>query len=62
MSVKKVRRKEQTPVDDVRRVREQLSADAGHDINRLCDRAREVTEKLRKSLGLKRAKPYRTVG
>jgi hypothetical protein len=57
-SVKPVRRKrEETPVEDVRRVREKLSAESGDDVNRLADRAREVAEKLRDQLGLKPAKP-----
>ena len=48
---------EETPVDDVRRVRRKLSEETGNDVNRLADRAREVTEKLREKLGLKRAEP-----
>lgn len=44
----------ETPVDDVRRVREKLSRETGNDVNRLADRAREVAERLRDSLGLKR--------
>ena len=48
---------EETPVDDVRRVRRKLSEETGNDVNRLADRAREVTEKPREKLGLKPASP-----
>ncbi len=44
---------EETPVDDVRRIRRKLSEETGNDVNRLADRARETAEKL----GLKPAKP-----
>ena len=47
---------EQTPVDDVRRVRERLSRETGNDVNRLADRARQAAEKLRATLGLRPAK------
>lgn len=50
------RKTEETSVDDVRKVREKLSREAGDDINRLADRAREVAESLRDKLGLKRVK------
>ncbi len=46
---------DQTPVDDVRRVREKLSQETGNDINRLADRVREAAEKLRDKLGVKPA-------
>ena len=49
------RQTEETPVDDVRRVRRKLSAETGNDVNRLADRARETAEKLREKLGLKTA-------
>ena len=53
--VKAVSRKiEETPVDDVRRIRTQHSHEAGNDVNRLADRARKVAEELRDKLGLKR--------
>ena len=45
---------EETPVDDVRRVRIKLSAESGNDVDRLADRARQRTETLREKLGLKR--------
>ncbi len=48
---------EETPVDDVRRIRRKLSEETGNDVNRLADRARQITEKLREKLGLKPAKP-----
>ena len=47
------RKTEETPVDDVRKVRERLSEETGNDVNRLADRARETAEKLREQLGLK---------
>lgn len=46
---------DETPVDEVRRVRRKLSEETGNDVNRLADRARETAEKLRDKLGLKRA-------
>ncbi len=46
---------EETPVDDVRRVREKLSEATGNDVNRLADRAHEVAEKMREKLGLRPA-------
>ncbi len=48
---------EETPVDDVRRVRRKLSEETGNDVNRLADRARRTAEKLREKLGLTAAKP-----
>lgn len=48
---------EETPVDDVRRVRRKLSEQTGNDVGRLAERARETAAKLREKLGLKRAKP-----
>ena len=48
---------EQTPVDDVRRIRRKLSEETGNDVNRLADRARQAAEKLREKLGLRPAKP-----
>ncbi len=48
--------KEETPVDDVRRVREKLSRETGNDVNRLADRARHAAEALQEQLGLKRVK------
>ncbi len=44
---------EDTPVDDVRRVRRKLSEETGNDVGRLADRARETAAKLREKLGLK---------
>ena len=55
-SVKPARPKaEETPVDDVRRVRRKLSDETGNDVNRLADRARQTAAKLREKLGLKPA-------
>ena len=48
---------EETPVDDVRRIRRKLSEQTGNDVNRLADHARQTAEKLREELGLKPAKP-----
>ena len=48
---------EETPVDDVLRVRRKLSEETGNDVNRLADRAHQVAEELREKLGLKPAKP-----
>ena len=48
---------EETPVDDVRRIRRKLSEQTGNDVNRLADHARQTAEKLREELGLKSAKP-----
>lgn len=47
------REHETTPVDDIRRVRERLSAEFDNDVNRLAEHARKVAENLRKKLGLK---------
>lgn len=44
---------EETPVDDVRRVREKLSAEAGNDVHRLAAHARKVAEQMSKRLGLR---------
>jgi hypothetical protein len=44
---------QQTTVDDVRRVRQQLSDEAGGDIARLAKRANQTAEALREKLGLK---------
>jgi len=46
---------EETPVDDVRRVREKLSRETGNDVTRLADRAQQAAQRLREKLGLKPA-------
>lgn len=51
-----VRKQEVTPVDDVRRVREKLSAEFGNDVERLVEHARQVTDEYRNKLGLKSIK------
>lgn len=51
------RETEETPVDDVGRVRRKLSEKTGNGANRLPDRPRQTAEKLREKLGLKPAKP-----
>ena len=51
------RRREETPVDDVRRVRERLSREAGGDVRRLADQSRRAAKKYRRKLGLKSAAP-----
>ncbi|MCC7291055.1 MAG: hypothetical protein IT449_03220 [Phycisphaerales bacterium] len=50
---KPVPKKEETCVDDVRRVREKLSDETGNDVNRLADHAQQITERLKEELGLK---------
>lgn len=47
------RQRDETPVDDVRRVRERLSAEFGNDVHRLAEHARKVAEEYREKLGLK---------
>jgi len=44
---------EPTPVDDVRRVRERLTREAGGDIAKLAEQANRVAKKLRKKLALR---------
>ena len=50
-------RDEETAVDDVRRIREQLDREAGGDIDRLAERARQVSEQYIRELGLKVVQP-----
>ncbi|MBI4579970.1 MAG: hypothetical protein HY718_09730 [Planctomycetes bacterium] len=50
------RKTDETPVDDVRRVREKLSAETENDVHRLADRAKKTAEMLREKLGLKPAR------
>jgi hypothetical protein len=52
-----VEQREETPVDDVRRVRERLSRDAGGDVHRLVEESRRAVERLRHALGLRSAPP-----
>lgn len=47
--------REETPVDDVRRIRESLDREAGGDVVRLLEQSHEFFEKHWKSLGLKRS-------
>lgn len=49
--------REETPVDDVRRVRRRLSEETGGDVCREIEEARRTAEKLRDQLGLKPAEP-----
>ena len=44
---------EETPVDDVRRVRRRISREAGGDIHKLVEESRRVAEQYRGKLGLK---------
>lgn len=44
-----------TPLQEVRKVREKLSNDAGQDVGRLIERARAIADELREKLGLKRS-------
>lgn len=48
-----VRKQEATPVDDVRRVREKLSAQFDNDIDKLAEYACKVAEEYREKLGLR---------
>lgn len=48
---------EASPVDDVRRVRERLSAEADGDVRRLAERAQRVAEQQQAALGLKPVAP-----
>ena len=50
---------ESTPVDDVRRVRERLSREAGGDINKLVEESNRFFEMYREKLNLKLVKPPR---
>jgi len=48
---------EETPVDDVRKVRERLDKEAGGDVHVLAEASRRVSEELRGKLGLRRVGP-----
>ena len=50
MSEERVRGSEETPVDDVRRVRERLSREAGGDVQALVRRSNEAFDALQKRL------------
>jgi len=54
------RQREETPVDDVRRIRERLSREAGGDVHRLMEQSRKFLEEHWESLGLKRVSPNKT--
>ena len=45
--------REETPVDDVRRVRVRLSSEAGGNVHRLIEESRRAAEGYRDKLGLK---------
>lgn len=47
------RMRERTPVDDVRRVREKLSARFDNDVDQLAEYVHEVARELRGKLGLR---------
>jgi hypothetical protein len=51
----RIRSAEETPVDDVRRVRERLDREAGGDVRALAQESRRVSDELLKKLGLRRA-------
>jgi hypothetical protein len=51
--------RELTPVDDVRRIREQLSREAGGDMRKLAELGMRAFEQYREKLGLKLVKPRR---
>ncbi len=48
-----VKPQEETPVDDVRRVREKLSTDFQNDVGKLAEHVRKVAAEYRTKLGLK---------
>jgi len=48
---------EETPVDEVRRVRERLDRETGGDIHELAEMSRAAVEKYRDKLKLKSAPP-----
>ena len=50
-------RAEETPVDDVRRVRERLHREAGGDVHVLAEASRRVAEEMSARLGLRRVPP-----
>lgn len=50
-------REEETAVDDVRRVRERLSREAGGDVRKLAEASTRLVEELREQLGLKPVPP-----
>jgi hypothetical protein len=50
---------EETPVDDVRKVRERLDREADGDIHALAQAARRTSDELRAKLGLRRVAPPR---
>jgi hypothetical protein len=50
-------RDEETPVDEVRRVRERLHRETGGDIHKLAERSQAAVEKFKDKLRLKPAPP-----
>ena len=50
MGERRVSRSEETPVDDVRRVRERLAREAGGDVRKLAATSNEAFDALRKRL------------
>jgi hypothetical protein len=46
-------KREETPVDDVRRVRERLDREAGGDIHVLIEQSNKAFEEYRRKLGLR---------
>jgi hypothetical protein len=51
--------REETPVDDVRRVRVRLSREAGGSVRRLIEESRRHAQRYMEELGLKPAAPAR---
>lgn len=49
----KSRKRDKTPVDDIRRIRERLGAEFDNDVDRLAEHARKVAEEYRGKLSLK---------
>lgn len=58
---KKPPRREPTPVDDVRLIRERLSREAGNDVYVLSERSQKIAEGLAASLGLKRVRTRKRI-
>jgi hypothetical protein len=50
-------KREETPVDDVRRIRERFTKEAGGDIAKLVEEANEVSEEYIAKLGLRVVAP-----
>ncbi len=54
---KSKKRSEKTAVDDVRKIRDRLSREAGGDVRKLAEQSRLAIQQLGRELGLKMKKP-----